>query len=253
MLGEGAITTFEGLEQWFKSNEDHPFWTLYHGAFKGRGDICASNRTISDMNMAFSMLVDQIKIQSRGGGIFRIFQAPKARSNQGFNTTLRISDSIQGIHGTVSNNQGMVGFVAKNEVAEMVQKERETWEKEKKIEELESAVEDIQNGSRLDRIVNRLLDSPNFEGIVVQLCDRFLGAGSGAAISGFDHVNSRDSTSSDPEEQMSQALAKLQTHFPDIVEFIEGLASYVECNPEMAKTLFKAQILKGGIKERALS
>lgn len=241
-----TMESLDDLKVWWDADSKKPYWSLYRGLRWDKNAVLARNHDIDDPDESFKLLEQMIDVNSRGGGDFIIARAEKPASNWVVKGYLCIQDT-----NFAYRNPGIAGYPAMmgalppgktvdDIVAERVNSEREKWELSKKVDDLEAAINGAQEGTGLERLINRLLDHPKIDGIMdVVLTHVFTPKGAAqptkVAVSGVpgeeEHIYD--------DERIVHALERIRPHFPDVETFIEKLAAWVESNPDMARNLFK--------------
>lgn len=248
MLLRTAITSIDNLRQWWEVDTERPYWTLYRGSRNAKGaDVIARNDTLDDQESSWEMLEQMISINSQEGGEFTILRTDKPKGNFGNKAVVVLNQmpayqaaGVAGLPGmpfVAGTPQGIQAYIA-----DEVKKERQNWELEKKVEDLEAAINAKQEGGLLERSLNRLIESDKIGTILELVLAKFLGPvgvpqPSHVAVSGAPGAGAPAQFQYDTD-RVSHALERIRAHFPDIHETLEALANYIEKNPDMARTIF---------------
>jgi len=154
---KGYIDNYEDLRTWVESTKQ-PLWNLYSGWIDkfGQSHLLAKNEEETDPEESFNSLRRMIEINSPQGGQFTVY-IPQP-GNRGFSTRIRIASaaSVAGVAGV--GNPYMMGMVPMNELEQRIRKERETWELQRRIDDLEAAQESSVGviGKVMDKITSEL-------------------------------------------------------------------------------------------------
>jgi len=252
MARNGYIDNFEDLESWFM-DANVPKFTLAHGDISSRRYIYTQDDPGIDVEESWNILRDKLGMFAKNGGTFTV-KLPTKNGGNGWTTLFklpRVEGAINGMGGSYMG--GGIGVEAY--IAEKISDKLENFELRRKVEDLQAEIE--SQGSFLERIVNRITEHPNFD--PTAMADKLIGAISGivsamgakggpaVSMSGFQETAQDAPTAGeDIGERIGAALGRISQAFPDInmAELLEGLAAYVEQNPQMARMLLVNQILK---------
>ena len=270
-----TYTSLSSLQEWFIHNGT-PYWTLYagHNPNKSKLTILGKNLEETDVEDSFNLLSNWISAQSSEGAKFTIFQAEVSAGNHGKTAYYKVAKetAIAGINGH-PNNQGVMPYMNAGSIQKMVEEKVEEKVEmillQQELESMKAALKEKENPSFLHKIGSMMMDDP--EGF-----SRILGTCLGALIPkpmpqaypsvhgtkvSMEHVVPQHQPQAPQENQVQgpiqnappapshpeeyhytdrtvNALDRLRAHFPAIEEFLEGLATYTETNPEMAKAFF---------------
>ncbi len=224
----GAITNLENLKVWFMEGK-FPFWTLYRGnpVTKATNEATvARNPDIDDMEESWTML--EKLLSSFENGVFTVYAKPKYDGNLGnktlFTTGIVLEDN-PGISGV--GIKGLSPYIGS--IDQILEKEKKTWELERKVEDLETAM--IGKQSIGDRIFGLL--EANMEPIINNLLPMLLQKLSPQPGTIGGPVKQPISSS---ENNVEDALARIAVHF-DLEDVLPKLATWIEKNPDMARNL----------------
>lgn len=142
-----TITSFDALRDWFMANgkgdDMSPHWNLYGSQYGQTDTRVVSNTRLDDMNESFNYLQQTIRnLNNPDGARFRVMQFPKGKPNHPTaNVYVQIFER-QGSGGAPMASIGSLpeGYVAKTDLDKALAEARRQWELERKIDELEAAV-----------------------------------------------------------------------------------------------------------------
>lgn len=253
---QGYIDNFVDLENWFM-DANVPKFTLAHGDLSSRRYIYTQDDPGVEVEEAWEMLREKLAMFAKNGGTFTV-KLPTKNGGNGWTTLFKLPRTENaGMNGL--GGGAYVGGNVEAYIAEKISDKLENFELRRKVEDLEAEM--ANQGSLLERIVNRITEHPNFD--PTALADKLLNAvagivgamgakkGPSVSMSGFPGDAQAAATAAatdetEMSERLSIALGRIAQTFPDInlAELLEGLALYVEKNPEMARMLLINQILK---------
>lgn len=252
MARNGYIDNFADLENWFK-DANVPKFTLAHGDLSSRRYIYSQDDPAIDVEEAWEILRDKLTMFAKNGGTFTV-KLPTKNGGNGWTTLFKLPRPEPGMNGFGGTGGAYVGGNVEAYIAEKITDKLENFELRRKVEDLEDAIRN--QGSFVDRMVGRITEHPNFDPTAI--VDKLIGAISGivtamsaknggpsVSMSGF-HAENPVRQDADASNRIGDALGRIAQAFPDIdmAELLEGLALYVEQNPQMARMLFTTQILK---------
>lgn len=267
----GAIGDYSGLSFWFDSvlkTEEHAKWNLYRGHLNKVGENRANQiykQDDADMSKedSFDLLMQMIQVNSSEGGDFTIYIPQKSQNVpngvaffRAPNTPVRSAYGHSQIAGFPA--AGMAGMLTKDDVKEMIEKERDGWEKDRKIEELEAELESkagiggmIMQQISQDGTLGKLMEMG--VGALIQIASNL--ATKKTALAGFDHpagIATQSAPTPAPQGNIDQqiieydsdrivnALDKMVVHFSNVEDFytaLDRLADKFAENPAMYKNL----------------
>lgn len=249
-MARPTLRSLEDLREWFLE-QDCPIWTVYFGETKGRHRMTEQNNKDLSVEESWEILANNLYRLTGKGKICVAVNVKGATNRSGdheavyeFNEMLNGRPGIAGIGGQGS-------FIGSTEVESYVQREvereREKWEMERRIEALEA--DQQANTPLIDRLLEENFDQ--VAGIATQLIQGLIQKKPPATVAGFQQSGPQPSggdrqapeSQEEASERISEALQRLSATFPDVLELLEGLADFVEAQPELAKTLFENQIL----------
>lgn len=141
---KGYIDNYEDLLTWFEATGENR-WNLYAGfidKFNQAHLLAKQEDGDFDKEESFALLKRMIGINSAHGGQFTIY-VPQP-GGRGFTTRMRVASAMMpGVGGfpAMQGNPYMLGMIPVNEVEERIRREKQSWELEKRIEELEAEKE----------------------------------------------------------------------------------------------------------------
>jgi len=253
------ISDFDALRTWFM-DAGTPKFTIAHGNnFDSRRYAFAQTDVGMDIEEAYQLLEDRLKLFGSNGGTF-VVNLPTKNGGNGWKTLFKIEGSGKpGIGGIGSAGGYYMGEKrVEDYIAEKISDKMENFELRRKLEDLEAAIDN--QGNFFERIINRITEHPNFDPTVV--ADKLIdGIGAiftrstnktSVGLSGFPAGDVRPETPASTQadidaqgQRIAQALGRLADAFPehDLGDLLTGLADYIENNPGMGKMLL-GQILK---------
>lgn len=247
-MNRTAITSMEGLRNWWDLDPEAPYFTIYRGRSSKATEIIHRNATVTDHDQAWEMLEQIIDTNSGHGGEFTVLRNDKPTTGYGKKVVI-IMDSphrlpaVAGMPAPAVPGMPYVGATPEaiqGYIAEQIQKERQSWELEKKVADLEAAIQAGNQGSFIERTFDRITQHEKFDSILDVLLVRLLNP-KGApqpthvAVSGVPQDHG-DGFMYDTQ-RIHAALERIRAHFPDIHATLDRLAEFCDRNPEMAKNL----------------
>ena len=258
MARNGFIDNFQDLQDWFM-DANVPKFTLAHGDISSRRYIYSQDDPAIDVEEAWEILQTKLGMFSKNGGTFTV-KLPTKNGGNGWTTLFKLPRQEAGVGGI--GGGAFIGGNVEQYIAEKISDKLENFELRRKVEDLEAQM--TAQGSFMERIVNRITEHPNFD--PVALADKLVTAVSGiitavsvknggpsVGLSGFAPAYSgptarqaANESTEEVSERIAGALGRIATIFPDInlADLLDGLADYVEKNPEMARMLLINQIMK---------
>lgn len=235
MLVKASINSIEALHNWFMQAKK-PFWSIYTGFSKDAKDLAMKNSSLDDLERSWELMHDIVKNKTANGGRITIYITETANSSHGYTEYMEVQSSAAAISGP-SMMPGYVGGV-ENYIADKLA----LYDKERKIEELQARLEEKEQGSGIQKVLNRVLEEAPISELIMALATKFLGTGAvNPAINGVKQRIQDDMETEElgPEDQqrLADAITRISVHFPDIVAAMEKLAAFIENNPAMAKSL----------------
>jgi|GEM_PF-6456240 len=282
-----GISSIEHLQAWWEAHEN-PYFVLYGGHSKKSSDLILSNKTVGDKDESFKLLRDTIFTNTGGmatGGKFIVLAKLNAGDNTGFTVKLNFPRTNQNTIGAqigavnpypnLVSAIGAMPMVNGRSVEEHtrleIEKEREKWEMERRLESLEAALNEQENPTIQHKLISGMLENPDVAVAVIDTAfQRIIGIAGmlrgnrpPIAMAGFEQQGQEPQTAPEDlhshpliendeddggyawvgekeEERLDASLIKIQNVFPDVLTFLEKVADFVEKNPDMAKMYFNA-------------
>lgn len=248
---KGYIDNYEDLQEWVKSTKQ-PLWNLYSGWVEkfGQQHLLAKNEEDTDPETSFEHLQRMIEMNSRQGGRFTVY-IPQP-GNRGFSTRVQIggSTAIAGISGMATmGNPYALGMIPADELERRLRKERETWDLQRRIEDLESQQE--AGVGAFSKIVDKLtseLDINNVFNAMVAIFGPKLNPNmqpmqlSGTPLGEETHADGSGYTYDDP--RLLTFLDTVRCKFGNDEEFytfLTRVGAFFDKNPQMAISFFAGQ------------
>ncbi|MEL6142958.1 MAG: hypothetical protein AAFU67_15220, partial [Bacteroidota bacterium] len=154
----GALTSIEDLKTWFEL-QNKTNWNLYRGLLtKIQNAPSIIHRQDDDtitVEESWKILEDLLGMYARGVGRFTIFVKDGKASSRGFQQHIELvnTSSAAGING----HPGVSGYVPKDAIKEAITEERKKWELERRIEDMEAAMD--ANQSIGERVVDHVFNN----------------------------------------------------------------------------------------------
>lgn len=236
-LSEGSVRTLENLEAWFKAPPLSPYFTIYNGT--SVRDRLAVNLDIKDIDEAWSQLEGYLTpIED---GVFKIFKTHEPKNPNGMSIKYAPGSANVGTPSVsgLPNNSIMGISEYDNRIGSIIEKavsvEKEKWEQNRKIEDLESMINAKQSiGDRVGAMIENSL--PQLIDIVLPaLVAKITGVTPQPGnIAGLQN-NAAEPIHTDETDIINSALERIQAAGIDLVVVLPKLADMVEKNPTMIK------------------
>ena len=237
-----GITDISALRDWFynQDTQDQTFtyWTLYQGRIKKVGYVIDKVVDIEDKDLSWDRLERALARQT--GGTFTVFLTYKPLHNTGVTTLYtKAADAaaIGGIHGV--SGPAIAGGVEK-----YVELQVQNAMLKRDVEELADQIDEVQAGKGINKLFNRLADSPKLDSLVETLMIKLLGSTSGAKVGNINGVNETPKASMSNEGAVSQELIalthRLHSLFGDkwLIR-LDQIVTWAENNQAMVEQLIK--------------
>lgn len=252
---KAAFTNIENVNGWFMSQK-LPYFTLYRGDKVSPSNTVLRNVDISDLDDAWNFLEVHLSNLSMNGGTYLLFITDKPKHNIGLSTLIELTPvyqqqpvgiaGIPGIPPYVGGSQNLDTYI-QGQISVAVEKAV----LQRKVEDLEAALEEKESGGFIGRIIENVTGSEQLAPLLDLLITRFMGNGAAPVMAGIQGFNTTktQAPNTDPEQaELNQDLAdeeqrvfvcidKLAIYFDNPVDALEKITQFVEKNPTMAKHL----------------
>lgn len=262
-----SFTSIDSLRQWFEL-QDSDLWTLFSGAGTRPSDLIHRMDVSVGMEKSWEVLEAMLMQQSElGGGSFTVLSKKTAGTTNGprVRVTLPPASARAGSPGVAGISQQMIDA----QINDAIDKFRLQHENDMLRQELAEA----ESGGYIGKIMERVAQHPNLHQVIDVFIARILG--NNVAVTGFGsaqqptemieeqkptkkmaemknenapastgptHEGNQEGTKFNYDlDRLAASLEVIRAHFPDIHEFMETLANFVESNPSLAKTFFNNQ------------
>jgi len=253
MARKGYIKTLEDLKDWFMQAGD-PRWSLYRGHIEkllSTHTLGKQDDQETGMEDSWELQRRMIEMNSADGGDFTVYVKNNA-SNRGWSVYYRADGPAKqpGI-GNLPAQYAQMGYVPETKVQEEIAREREKWELERRLEDMEGALEAKQ--SMGEAFIGQIIQTVDWNQILTPFA-RSIAAATGGKMNPEALKNAQVNISGHPEgeaapdgdgeafelsaERLSPALGALATHFETPDEFyqaLENLARFAQANPAVIK------------------
>lgn len=239
---QGAITTLEGLRDWFYTLQT-PFWTLRYYKPGGTGERIALNDSESNLDGSWSMLSRCVADQSRNSRAqmqVLVYEAGKANNYKAM-TNLELNGSgaaLAAVAGIGTLPQPSKADID-SRIAGAVEAERERWELQARIAQLEEERERPDPADKIISVVERLANTPVGTALIARIMGVPLQPVAVSNVAGTPKGhNDSDSEEEDTFAEDIDATAEILG--VSDVELAAKLRKLVETNPAMAKNLLNS-------------
>ena len=248
---KGYIDNYEDLQEWVKSTKVAA-WNLYSGwpeKFSAQHFLAKCDDE-SDPEASWELLKRMIEMNSPQGGRFTVY-IPSA-GNRGFSNRVQIgtANTAASLGGMATmGNPYALGMIPVDELERRLRKERETWELQRRIEDLESQQE--AGVGALSKIVDKLtseLDINNVFNAMVAIFGPKINPNmqpmqlSGTPVDGETHADGSGYTYDDP--RLLTFLDTIRCKFgsdEEFYTFLSRVGAFFDKNPQMAISFFAGQ------------
>jgi len=261
-----TITSFDALRDWFFNNQSNnitqkaaaeqseeqptgrkkggewqvmPFWTVRSRQFGSRDNVIAFNDRESNPERAFGWLCQTIRnANNPAGSTFHILQAATHARNLGCEVDVQIFGEGAAPAGAAIGALPM-GAISNDEFDRRLKQEREMWDLQQQVRELEDERKSGDWIGRLPEIVNQIFNTPLGNVVAAKLMGVPVQANAAAApVAGVPRpVNPDDDDTPDEfEDDLNAVCTALDT---DEETLMKKLRQLVEQNPTVAKTLIQ--------------
>jgi len=260
-MARPTIKSLEDLREWFfdkkalseKGVEPSAVWSIHYGETKTRHRLAEQNNADMEFEDSWDILEKNLLRLNGRGKVCISMNVFNNKNQMGaheaiyeygpYQETGRAG--INGIGGSYIGAPEVEAYVQKE-----IQREREKWEQDQRIAALEAELH--ENTPLMDRLLEENFDQ--VAGIATQLLQGLIQKKPAVAVSGFEQKSSPEAgekespaaptTQAEAADRINKALNRLSFTFPNVIELLEGLADFVESQPDLAKSLFENQILK---------
>lgn len=253
-----TITNFNDLREWFKfgfekgvkSDQEgretsSPYWTLYSVGLGGADKVLAFNDRLTTVDESFTVLADTIRrMNNPAGSMFRIFQTYRARGNNPTQEArVQIFENNQMSGGSMPGIGSLpAGYVDEAKIQSIISEQREKWELEKRLEDLEAQIKAPRNWTdnaleTIERIGNTpfgMVILSKISGIPPAEILKSI-SGIGAGNTDVDESGMGEAGFDSDIERTTQILGVSED------QLAAKLRRFAEQNPAMARQLFNEQ------------
>lgn len=240
---KAALRKIDDLREWFFEMK-LPYWTLWNGFSKESKERAALNNDIPNIEEAWDQLENHLRRKTFSGGRLTIFVTDKAGTSNGVTEYLDLPSSTNGnaISGIPNSDPYTIaGKSLEVHISEQVNAKIESYEKDRKIKDLEEQLAAKYEGTGFNKILNRVAEELPVDQVVMALISFFTGKFAKTAISGIhakeENLEENNELSEEQAVTINTALTRIMNTFPDIPDFLTKLADWIEKNPAMAKSL----------------
>lgn len=232
---QGAIRNIESLQSWFEA-VGAPFFTLFYTG--NTSQVIIRNTTEADMEKAWEILKNQVLHQAEyGRATLHVLTYKKTGSanNPDGRTNIDIAP-MQSQQGAQMAGIGALpaGYVSQDEFSKRLKDERQRWELERKLEDLEAKIDNPDGwAEKLMAGIERIGGTDLGKAMIA----RFMGVPFSAMAPGAP-INGTPAATNPAEDTFEEDLDIIcQILNTDDVTLARKLRQLVEQNPEMAKNL----------------
>jgi hypothetical protein len=258
MISRNTIADQEDLKEWWYGLPDEfQLFTIYYGHGRGSTHWYHRESNTTSKDDAWEKLSRLLANASKNGGDFTVLAQDKVTNKSG----PRVFVSFDGRRNQISgfpqyqNGSGPPdGYISLSEAKQMAEDKAAIKILQFQLESMEDAIHGRKEPSAMERIIERMAESPSFVPAINAIFTKIAGSGEQrkVAMTGFDEpaTVSRDPESEKNEsiegfeydvDQILSCLEKIRPHFPDPHRFLGRLADYIDQNPELAKSFFDTQ------------
>ncbi|MBK6860991.1 MAG: hypothetical protein IPK91_02680 [Saprospiraceae bacterium] len=241
---KAALRNIEDVREWFMQMK-MPYWSLWNGFSKETKERAGYNEEEGDLEASWDILEQFLRRKQASGGRMTIFVAPKFGSPNGATEYLDLpvrsqQAAMAGIHG--GDPYSIAGKPIEVHIAEQVDAKISALEKDRKIADLEAQLAAKQEGTGLEKLWNRITDELPVEQIILGLIGRFVNTNTPqTAINGTPNkMEDMQELTPEQADSINESLSRIQNVIGDLTVNLEKLATWIEKNPDMAKSLLKS-------------
>lgn len=251
-----TITSFQDLREWFKfgfekgantkeegRETSSPYWTLYSVGLGGKDTVLAFNDRLTSMDESLTALVENIRrMNNPQGSTFRIFQTYRPRFNYATQEA-RVQifeNNLAGMGGTAAIGTLPAGYMDESKIAEIRRQDREKWEMEKRLEDLEAQIKAPRNSmENALEMVERIGKTP----VGIMILSKMSGLPIGEVMKSISGLGDQDSdTSPLPDGDFDSNIEKTSQILGVTDEQLAArLRQFAEMNPDLARQIFHSQ------------
>jgi hypothetical protein len=239
---QGAISTIEAIERWFRANEA-PFFTLSYyssSSATGQGQVVIRNQKDVDMDSAWNKLRSAI-IDQTGFGRAQlnliVYNKPEAYNTPAGRTNIDlVANQMPQMAGIGALPAVGSGFISESDFTRRLNEEREKWNMKQEIEALRDQVNNPANDWMAG--IERFVASP----LGIALISKFTGTPAGALMSApingpapADDENLPDTD--DVENELDNLDAIARANGMTLKEFLHKTASLAKQQPGVVAML----------------
>lgn len=253
-----SVDSIQKVEEWFEKNATTPYWSIYytHNTNLKSANVAARQKENVSQDESLEFLKTEIERLRTAGSKIQIFSQNAPSGQTGSNGGIKLyltypKDAVTSVSGIGSLQMQMAGV---GSIGELVQKEISTALKIERLErerdEALQAANEVANPDYVSKAFQFATEDPEGAAQILQT-----GIGAIAAIFGMlrgvpmsPHVSGTPPTTTvvheteeanqEAEEVINNALDRIEKHFPDLPNFMNNLADYIEKNPTLAKSIF---------------
>lgn len=247
------ISEIEALKTWFEKTAQTRWKLLrgFHERVRDKPMIYCQDDESMEMEESWALLTHMIDINSNNGGRFTVF-VPTQTNGKGPTVFVQIGDfSPESSRYPSLAGAPAAGTVSKNEVQEMIAKERRMWELERQLEDL-TAAQDASADFR-DVLIEKFREV-DLDPVIAGITSMFARNVAPVKLQGtpFEFDYQQPPAQSASQEQQSgytyegdrllPILDSIRNHFSsndEFFSFLEKLAWTFQQNPQVYKTMFQ--------------
>lgn len=246
MRSKAFLTSMEDLEVWFKQ-AGNAEWNLYRGhqdKLNSLHLIAAQRASISEEE-SWEQLSKFIDMNTRGGGDVTIY-IPGGGNGRGF--VQHFSVERAGIAGVGQPGMGWgVGFLPIDEMERRLKAERERWELERRIEDLEAEHE--SQGGIWGPIIKDALSGIDVNSLIKMAYVGLMSRMAPGTISPQISINGMEPAAEHHEQEYEEGpldnfIIRVRPHFAsdeEFLSFLNKVATFFEKSPDLCKNFFATQ------------
>lgn len=269
-----TITSFDALREWFFNNQSNnitqkaaaeqqsddqqpsgkrkggsewqtmPFWTVRSRQFGSRDNVIAFNDREANAEKAFAWLCQTIRNANNPvGSTFHVLQSATAARNMGCEVDVQIFGEGAAPAGAAIGALPM-GAISGDEFDRRLKQEREMWDLQQQVRDLEYERKNADWIGRLPEILSQIFSTPLGSIAAAKLMGVPVShpsaqASAPAPVAGMPRPTNPDDDDDAPDEFEKDLSAVCDTLGTDEETLMRKLRLLVEKNPEMAKTLIQ--------------